>query len=78
VYSKVHTCNFVAIEGLTLPGNSFPTGVLDTAKGSVVVGSMICFDREHAEPARMLMLNGAEVRAVLCRPLRVMIMMHRL
>lgn len=72
VYSKVHTCNFGVLgpgrgapinqlDALTTPGNNFVTGVLDTVKGEVVVGSMICYDREHAEPARMLMLNGAEV-----------------
>lgn len=61
VYSKVHTCNFEAFEGLTAPGHSFPTVVLDTSKGEVVVGSMICYDREFAEPARALTLGGAEV-----------------
>ena len=37
---------------------------LDTAKGSVKVGSMICYDREFPESARILMLKGAELLLV--------------
>ena len=34
---------------------------LDTARGSVRVGAMICYDREFPESARILMLKGAEL-----------------
>lgn len=34
---------------------------LDTAKGKLKVGSMICYDREFPESARILMLKGAEL-----------------
>ena len=34
---------------------------VDTAAGEVVVGAMICYDREHPESARVLMLQDAEV-----------------
>lgn len=59
-YSKVHTCDF----GFERPlgrGENFYTAALDTAKGTVNVGAMICYDREFPESARLLMLKGAEV-----------------
>ena len=34
---------------------------LDTAAGFVMVGCMICYDREFPESARILMLKGAEI-----------------
>lgn len=34
---------------------------LDMAKGKLKVGSMICYDREFPESARILMLKGAEL-----------------
>ena len=34
---------------------------LDTARGPVRVGAMICYDREFPESARLLMLRGAEL-----------------
>ena len=37
---------------------------LDTEKGTVKVGSMICYDREFPESARILMLKGAEILLV--------------
>ncbi len=37
------------------------TGDLDTGETVVKIGSMICFDREFPESARILMLKGAEV-----------------
>jgi predicted amidohydrolase len=58
-YAKVHTCDFTTERVLT-PGASFPVAELDVASGPVRVGIMICFDREHPEPARALMLAGAE------------------
>ncbi len=36
-------------------------GVLDTRRGNVTVGSVICYDREQPETARMAALAGAEV-----------------
>lgn len=59
-YSKVHTCDFSDEIRLTA-GDGFRTADLDTRVGTVRVGSMICFDREFPESARLLMLQGAEV-----------------
>lgn len=59
-YSKVHTCVFDE-EKMLLSGDDFYTADLDTAKGSIKVGCMICFDREFPESARILMLKGAEL-----------------
>lgn len=60
VYAKVHTCDFGAEKDLT-PGDDFFVTDLDTEKGVVKVGAMICYDREFPESARLLMLKGAEV-----------------
>ena len=59
-YAKVHTCRFDAEIRLT-PGDQFAVCALDTSKGEVQVGCMICYDREFPESARTLMLNGAEL-----------------
>lgn len=59
-YSKIHTCDFDVERNLT-PGDDFHVCTLDTAIGEVVVGAMICFDREFPESARVLMLKGAEL-----------------
>ena len=59
-YSKVHTCDF-DLEKVLSPGDGFRVTELDTGRGTVKVGSMICFDREFPESARILMLLGAEV-----------------
>ncbi|MBR4223691.1 MAG: carbon-nitrogen hydrolase family protein [Oscillospiraceae bacterium] len=59
-YSKLHTCAFDA-EAVLDGGDDLYTADLDTGKGIVKVGSMICFDREFPESARILMLKGAEV-----------------
>lgn len=59
-YSKLHTCDFDAEKHLT-PGSDFYTADLDTARGTVKVGAMICYDREFPESARILMLQGAEL-----------------
>ena len=42
-------------------GDDFYVTDLDTGRGTVKIGSMICFDREFPESARILMLKGAEV-----------------
>ncbi len=62
-YAKVHTCDFDVERNLT-PGEEFFVCDLDTAKGNVKVGSMICYDREFPESARILMLKGAELIVV--------------
>ena len=57
-YAKVHTCDFGLMEVALTPGDDFYVCDLDTAKGTVKVGAMICFDREFPESARILMLKG--------------------
>lgn len=59
-YSKVHTCAF-DLEKMLSPGGDFYVSDLDTGRGIVKIGSMICFDREFPESTRILMLKGAEV-----------------
>ena len=59
-YAKVHTCDFGDEARLT-PGDEFCTAPLDTPAGPVLVGAMICYDREFPESARILMLQGAEL-----------------
>ena len=59
-YSKVQTCAFadeVVLDG----GDDFYVADLDFGRGKVKFGSMICFDREFPESARILMLKGAEL-----------------
>ncbi|MGH2534450.1 MAG: carbon-nitrogen hydrolase family protein [Thermomicrobiales bacterium] len=60
-YAKVHTCDFSWHEAALTPGDDFYVGTLDTAKGDVQIGAMICYDREFPESARILMLKGAEI-----------------
>jgi len=57
-YAKVHTCDFDR-EAACTPGDDFYVCTLDTARGNVEIGAMICFDREFPESARILMLKGA-------------------
>lgn len=59
-YAKVHTCDF-GDECRLSAGDEFYVADLDTAKGTVKVGAMICYDREFPESARILMLKGAEL-----------------
>ena len=59
-YSKVHTCAFDD-EAVLSEGEDFHTADLDFGRGTVKIGSMICFDREFPESARILMLKGAEL-----------------
>ena len=65
-YSKVHICNFGEDddEGVLDAGDDFCVAELDTAKGRINVGSMICYDREFPESARVMMLKGAELLLV--------------
>ncbi|CAF1377230.1 unnamed protein product [Adineta steineri] len=61
-YSKVHTCDWTALEALTYPGDKFHVATLTTIKDVTLhVGAMICYDREQPESARILMLQGAEL-----------------
>ena len=59
-YSKVHICAF-ADEKVLSSGDDFYVTDLDIGRGTVKIGSMICFDREFPESARILMLKGAEI-----------------
>ena len=59
-HAKVHTCDF-SLEAAITPGDNFYVCALDTAKGPVKIGAMICYDREFPESARILMLKGAEI-----------------
>ncbi len=60
-YAKVHTCDFFPMESCCTPGDGFRVSELEMAAGPVQFGAMICYDREHPESARMLMLQGAEI-----------------
>ncbi|MBR4760979.1 MAG: carbon-nitrogen hydrolase family protein [Lachnospiraceae bacterium] len=59
-YSKVHTCAF-SDEVVLDAGEDFYVTDLDFGRGTVKFGSMICFDREFPESARILMMKGAEL-----------------
>ena len=59
-YSKVHTCGF-SEEARLSAGEEFAVADVDTRIGVVKIGSMICFDREFPESARILMVKGAEL-----------------
>ncbi len=59
-YAKVHTCDF-DMGVIYEPGNEFPVASVDTIFGPVVIGGMLCYDREFPESARILMLKGAEI-----------------
>ena len=65
-YSTVHTCDFGEEddEGVLDAGDAFFVADLDTKEGIIKVGSMICYDREFPESARILMLKGAELLLV--------------
>ncbi|MCQ6562827.1 carbon-nitrogen hydrolase family protein [Paenibacillus mendelii] len=55
-YSKVHTCDF-GTERLLESGTEFKVCDFD----GIMLGIMICYDREYPESARILMLKGAEL-----------------
>jgi len=56
----VYTCAFDA-EKVVSEENEFFVSDLNFEGGSVKIGSMIYFDREFPESARLLMLKGAEL-----------------
>ena len=60
-YAKVHTCDFDLMEAALTPGEDFFVTSLNTTKGDVKIGALICYDREFPESARILMLKGAEL-----------------
>jgi predicted amidohydrolase len=62
-YAKVHTCDFDN-EKYCTPGDDFYVTDLNTERGSIKIGAMICYDREFPESARILMLKGAEIIVV--------------
>ena len=59
-YSKVHTCDF-DVEKVLSSGDDFYVADLDLGFTKVKIGTMICFDREFPESARVLMFKGAEI-----------------
>ena len=59
-YSKVQICAF-DLEKVLSGGDDFYVADLDFGRDKVKIGSMICFDREFPESARILMLKGAEL-----------------
>lgn len=59
-YAKVHTCDF-GDECRLSAGDDFFVADLNTTHGNIKIGTMICFDREFPESARILMLKGAEI-----------------
>ncbi|MDE6141891.1 MAG: carbon-nitrogen hydrolase family protein [Bacilli bacterium] len=59
-YSKVHTVDS-KMEAYMQPGDRFQTCELDYGRGKVKLGTMICFDRDFPESARILMLQGSEI-----------------
>jgi N-carbamoylputrescine amidase len=62
-YDKVHTCSWLAPSTMLASGREFHAGVIETKGGArVVVGSIICADREFPEGARTLAsLKGVEL-----------------
>ena len=59
-YSKIHVVDS-SLEHYVAQGTNFNVANLDYGRGKVKIGSMICFDRNFPESARILMLNGAEI-----------------
>jgi len=60
-YSKVHVCRFSKMEDLCDDGDNWRVWPVEIGGRTVHVGIMICYDREHPESARVLMLKGAEL-----------------
>lgn len=63
-YRKVHVCRFSAMENLCADGDDWYVWPIEIDGRTVRVGIMICYDREHPESARVLMLKGAEMLIV--------------
>lgn len=60
-YSKVHVCRFSKMEDLCEDGDDWHVWPVDIRGRTVRAGIMICYDREHPESARVLMLKGAQI-----------------
>jgi predicted amidohydrolase len=77
-YSKVFICDFgkdelqepnpcphdIGCDVNCSPGDSFDVCTIEGADGQVLLGAMICADREFPEAATQLMLHGAELVVV--------------
>jgi predicted amidohydrolase len=63
-YSKVHICRFSALENLCEDGDDWHVWPINVGGETVRIGIMICYDREHPESARVLMLKGADIIVV--------------
>ena len=50
----------VSSYGVLDAGDDFFVAELDTKDGIINIGSMICYDREFPESARVLMLKGGK------------------
>ena len=60
-YSKVHICRFSPMEDLCEDGDDWRVWPVRIGQEIVRIGIMICYDREHPESARVLMLKGADL-----------------
>jgi predicted amidohydrolase len=60
-YAKTHLCPWGPPDTACRPGPDLPVATLETRHGRLRVGALVCFDREHPEPARVLGLAGAEL-----------------
>ena len=64
-YSKVFICDFSGgCDTDSSPGELFDVCALSGAESELMVGAMICADREFPEAATQLMVNGAELIVV--------------
>lgn len=60
IYSKVHLQNWMVASGVN-HGTEFPVWEIDVSGVKTKVGIQICYDVQHPESTRELMLGGAEI-----------------
>lgn len=60
LYSKVHLQNWMVASGVN-HGSEFPVWDVEIGKVKTKVGIVICYDIQHPESVRELMLGGAEI-----------------
>ena len=60
VYSKVHLQNWMVASGVN-HGTEFPVWEIEVGGVKTKVGIQICYDVQHPESTRELMLGGAEI-----------------
>lgn len=60
VYSKVHLQNWMVASGVN-HGTQFPVWEIEVGGVKTKVGIQICYDVQHPESTRELMLGGAEI-----------------